>query len=301
MNGEVIGINTAIASHNGSNSGVAFSIPSNLVKRVMTQLLQGGTVQRGYLGMQLAERYRKLPEIVREGAVRRLVEAIPEPAKGARVVDQAKRFVRHAALPWLERFYAFSSPMDRDHRAALYTPALRARVELDSALALMRQIAAEQPDADPVNRMLCIDLQSYMVDDLLAVADRTSMAASLEVRVPYLDHSLVEFMAGVPGSLKIRGMQKKHFLKTAFQHDLPKEILHHRKSGFSLPVARWLREDLRDLLEDTLSVSRLNRDGLFDPAVVADLRREHCTRTRDRSAVLWALLMFHLWANNYAH
>ena len=165
----------------------------------------------------------------------------------------------------------------------------------------MRRLAAGQPDADPVNRMLCIDLQSYMVDDLLAVADRTSMAASLEVRVPYLDHSLVEFMAGVPGSLKIRGMQKKRFLKTAFQHDLPEEILHRRKSGFSLPVARWLREDLRDLLEDTLSVSRLNRDGLFDPAVVADLKREHYSRTRDRSAVLWALLMFHLWANNYAH
>jgi asparagine synthase (glutamine-hydrolysing) len=254
-----------------------------------------------YLGMQVAERYRKLPEIVREGVVRRLVEAIPEPAGGARVVDQAKRFVRHAGLPWLERFYAFSSPMDRNHRAALYTPALRARVELDSALALMRQFAAEQPDADPVNRMLCIDLQSYMVDDLLAVADRTSMAASLEVRVPYLDHSLVEFMAGVPGSLKIRGMRKKHFLKRAFQHDLPKETLYRKKSGFSLPVARWLREDLRSLLEDTLSVSRLNRDGLFDAAVVADFKREHYARRRDRSSVLWALLMFHLWADHYAH
>ena len=229
------------------------------------------------------------------------MEAIPEPAKGVRAVDQAKRFVRYAALPWLERFYAFSSPMDRNHRAALYTPGLRARVELDSALELMRRFAADQPGADPVNRMLCIDLQSYMVDDLLAVADRTSMAASLEVRVPYLDHSLVEFMAGVPGSMKIHGMQKKHFLKMAFQHDLPKEILHRKKSGFSLPVARWLREDLRSLLEDTLSASRLNRDGLFEPAVIADLKREHYDRKRDRSSVLWALLMFHLWADHYAH
>ena len=209
--------------------------------------------------------------------------------------------MRHAALPWLERFYAFSSPMDRNHRAALYTPALRARVELDSALELMRQLAAEQPGADLVNRMLCIDLQTYMVDDLLAVADRTSMAASLEVRVPYLDHSLVEFMAGVPGSMKIRGMQKKHFLKKAFQRDLPKEILHRKKSGFALPIARWLREDLRGLLEDTLCVSRLNRDGLFDPAVVDGLKREHYTRIRDRSTILWALLMFHLWADHYAH
>lgn len=254
-----------------------------------------------YLGMQLAERYGKLPKLVREGVVRRLVEAMPEPAKGARAVDQAKRFVRHAALPWVERFYAFSSPMDRSYRAGLYTPALRARVELDSALALMRQLALEQPDADPINRMLCIDLQSYMVDDLLTVADRTSMAVSLELRVPYLDHSLVEFMAGVPGSLKIRGMQKKHFLKVAFQRDLPAEILHRRKSGFSLPVARWLREDLRDLLEDTLSLSRLNRDGLYDPKVVAELKREHYTRKQDRSSVLWALLMFHLWADHYSH
>jgi asparagine synthase (glutamine-hydrolysing) len=254
-----------------------------------------------YLGMQLAEHYRKLPEIVREGAIRRLVEALPESAKGVRAVDQAKRFVRHAALPWLERFYAFSSPMDRKRRAALYTPALRGRVELDSALALMQQLGAEQPGADPVNRMLSIDLQTYMVDDLLAVADRTSMAASLEVRVPYLDHSLVEFMAGVPGSLKIRGMRKKHFLKMAFQHDLPVEILNRRKSGFSLPVSRWLREDLRGLLEDTLSASRLSRDGLFDPAAVSELQREHYARKQDWSSALWALLMFHLWADNYAH
>jgi asparagine synthase (glutamine-hydrolysing) len=253
-----------------------------------------------YLGMQLAERYRQLPEFVREGAVRRLVEAMPEPAKGARAVDQAKRFVRHAARPWLERFYAFSSPMDREHRAALYTPALRARVQLDSARDLMHRLAAEQPDADPVNRMLCIDMQSYMVDDLLAVADRTSMATSLEVRVPYLDHSLLEFMAGVPGSMKIRGLRKKHFLKRAFETDLPREILDRGKSGFSLPVARWLREDLRGLIEDTLSAPRLTRDGLFDSAVVEDLKREHITRRRDRSSVLWALLMFHLWADHYA-
>jgi asparagine synthase (glutamine-hydrolysing) len=252
-----------------------------------------------YLGVQLAEHYRKLPEIVREGAVRRLVEAMPEPARGARSVDRAKRFVRHAALPWLERFYAFSSPLDREQRAALYTSELRARVDLDSALELMRQLCAGEAEEDPVNRMLCIDLQSYTVDDLLAVADRTSMAASLEVRVPYLDHSLVEFMAGVPGSLKIRGMRKKQFLKTAFQQDLPREILQRRKSGFSLPVARWLREDLRDLLEDVLSLARLQRDELFDPAVVAELKREHCTRARDRSSVLWALLMFHLWKDRY--
>jgi asparagine synthase (glutamine-hydrolysing) len=264
--------------------------------------LGGDELSGGYqrhLGMHLSENYRRLPKILRDGTIRRVVDALPEPVTGSRGIDQAKRFVRNAGLPWLERYFAFSSPLDRSRRSALYTPALRSQVELDSALALMRHLAAEQSEADEVNRMLCIDLQTYLVDDLLAVADRTSMAASLELRVPYLDHSLVEFMASVPGHLKIRGMQKKRFLRRAFQDDLPKEILYRKKSGFTLPVARWLREELSDLLEDTLSASRLNRDQLFDPTVVADLQSEHRNRKRDWSSVLWALLMFHLWADEY--
>jgi asparagine synthase (glutamine-hydrolysing) len=252
-----------------------------------------------YLGVQLAERYRRPLQLIPEDTLGRFVDKIPEPATGGRAIDRAKRFVRYAALPWLERFYAFSSPLDRERRAALYSPEVRGRVELDSALELMRQLAGSQEGTDQINKMLCIDMQSYMVDDLLAVADRTSMAASLEVRVPYLDHSLVEFMAGIPGSMKISGMKTKHFLKTAFKDDLPREILHRKKSGFSLPVARWLREDLRGLVEDTLSPSRLTHDGLFDREVVADLQREHFSRERDRSSVLWALLIFHLWADHY--
>lgn len=252
-----------------------------------------------YLGVQLAERFRRPLQLMRPDALGGFVDKIPEPAAGGHAIDRAKRFVRYAALPWLERFYAFSSPIDRERRAALYSPEVRGRVELDSALELMRQLAGSQTGADQINKMLCIDMQSYMVDDLLAVADRTSMAASLEVRVPYLDHSLVEFMAGIPGSMKISGMKTKHFLKTAFKDDLPREILHRKKSGFSLPVARWLREDLRGLVEDTLSRSRLTRDGLFDCEVVADLQREHFARERDRSSVLWALLIFHLWVDNY--
>jgi len=252
-----------------------------------------------YLGMEIAERYRHVPALLRAG-IKGGVEALPEPRKGGRQVDRAKRFVRHADLPWLERFAAFSSPMEASQRARLYTPGLRKNVELDSALQVFRRLADEQPEADPVNRMLAIDIQGYMVDDLLAVADRTSMAVSLEVRVPYLDHELVEFMAGVPGDMKLRGMKKKHFLKHAFRDDLPADILNRKKSGFSLPVARWLREDLRPLVQDTLHPSRLTRDGLFDPAAVAEIQQQHFDRTRDRSSALWALLMFHLWADNFA-
>ena len=252
-----------------------------------------------YQGVLAAEWYRKIPRPLRERVVRRLVEVIPESRKGRRGVDQAKRFVRSADLPWIERFFAYSSPIDRDQRAALYSPDLRERVEIDSALERMRALGDEQSEADMLNRLLAVDQQTYLVDDLLTVADRTSMAVSLELRVPFLDHLLVEFMAQVPGRLKIKGNRKKYLLKRAFAADLPGTILERKKAGFSIPLARWLREDLRGLVEDHLSPDRLHRQGYFEPCVVEQLKREHFDRKRNHSTVLWGLLMFQLWAEVY--
>jgi asparagine synthase (glutamine-hydrolysing) len=258
----------------------------------------GGGYQR-YLGGILAEWYRRLPRAFRGEAARRVLDWIPESTQGHRWLDQAKRFLRHSALEPADRFLAFSSPLEAERRRRLYQPALLERVDFDSSAALMRALFDEQPEADLANRLMGIDLQTYMVDDLLAVADRVSMAVSLEVRVPFLDHPLVEFMATVPGDLKIRGLRKKYLLKKAFARDLPPALLNRRKSGFSLPVARWLREDLRGMLEDVLSPARLERDGLFDPSVVEALKREHYARERNWSGALWGLLMFHLWQDNY--
>ena len=289
----------------GDSGAVPNFLICQMARRRLTVALSGlggdelaGGYQR-HLGGVLAEWYRRLPRGLREHVIRRLVEAIPEPSQGLRTLDQAKRFVRDGDLDTVERFLAFSSPLDGARRQELYTPALRERVGLRSAYEPLRRLAEGQPHADTLNKLLCIDMQSYMVDDLLTVADRTSMAVSLEVRVPFLDHPLVEFMAGVPGNMKIRRLRKKHLLKKAFEKDLPAEVLYRRKAGFSLPVARWLREDLRGLLEDVLCPRRLAQDGLFEPSVVESLKREHFLRTRDRSSALWGLLMFHLWADNY--
>jgi asparagine synthase (glutamine-hydrolysing) len=252
-----------------------------------------------YQGVLAAEWYRKIPRPLRETVLRQLVEVIPESRKGRRGIDRAKRFVRSANLPWIERFFAYSSPIDRDQRAALYSAELRARVEIDSALARMKSLSEEQSEADMLNRLLAVDQQTYLVDDLLTVADRTSMAVSLELRVPFLDHPLVEFMAQVPGRFKIKGNRTKYLLKRAFAADLPRTILERKKSGLSLPLARWIREDLRGLVEDYLSADRLHRQGYFEPLVVEQLKREHFERRRNHSTVLWGLLMFQLWADVY--
>lgn len=252
-----------------------------------------------HLGVLIGEWYRRIPRRLREDVVRRVIDLIPESRKGVAAIDRAKRFVRSSELPWIDRFFAFSSPIDRIRREALYSPDLRRKVQLDSALERMSEVANGQPDADLLNRVLSIDLQTYMVDDLLTVADRVSMAVSLEVRVPFLDHPLVELMATIPGTLKIHSLEKKYLLKRAFSVDLPQEILRRRKTGFSLPVARWLREDLRELLEEWLSPARLRRQGYFEPAMVETLKQEHFARRRNNSSVLWGLLMFQIWLENY--
>jgi asparagine synthase (glutamine-hydrolysing) len=289
----------------GDSGAVPNLLVCQLARKRLTVALSGlggdelaGGYQR-YLGVLVAEWYRKIPSFLREGVVRRLVELVPESQQGVRGIDQAKRFVRSGELPFIERFFAFSSPIERERRRALYAPALRERVQLDSAFEIMKAFADEQPGADLLNKLLCVDQQTYMVDDLLTVADRTSMAASLEVRVPFLDHPLVELMARIPGRFKIRRGEKKHLLKRAFSLDLPREILYRKKAGFSLPVARWLREDLRGLLEDHVSPDRLRRQGWFEPAVVETLKTEHYERKRNNSSVLWALLMFQLWVDEY--
>jgi len=290
----------------GDSGAVPNLLVCRLARQRLTVALSGlggdelsGGYQR-YLGVLVSEWYRRVPRVLRN-SLARSIEMIPESRRGRREIDRAKRFVRAVDLPWIERFFAYSSPIARDRREALYSPDLRTRVELDSALDRMRGLADAQPEADLLNCLLAVDQQTYLVDDLLTVADRTSMAVSLELRVPFLDHPLVEFMAQVPGRFKIKGNRKKHLLKQAFAADLPRGLLNRRKSGFSIPVARWLREDLRGLLEDYLSADRLGRQGYFEPRAVEALKREHFEGRRNHSSILWGLLMFQLWAKNYGH
>jgi asparagine synthase (glutamine-hydrolysing) len=289
----------------GDSGAVPNLFVSRMARKQLTVALSGlggdelcGGYER-YLGVQIAEWYLRVPPFLRHDVVRRLVDLIPESRAGRSGIDHAKRFLRSGELPYVERFFAFSSPLERERREALYRPELRERVVLDSALDRMRALGAEQTDADLLNKILCIDQQTYMVDDLLTVADRTSMAYSLEVRVPFLDHPFVELMATVPGNLKIKHREKKHLLKRALEADLPPEILYRKKAGFSLPLARWLREDLRPLCDEFLAPEALRKQGWFEPEAVESLKAEHHDRRRNNATALWALMMFQLWAREW--
>jgi asparagine synthase (glutamine-hydrolysing) len=145
-----------------------------------------------------------------------------------------------------------------------------------------------------------IDLRTFLADDILVKTDRASMAVSLEARVPYLDHELVEFAFRLPAGVKLRGLTGKWILRRAFRGRLPESTLRRRKSGFSVPIAAWLRHELRPVARDLLQAGRLRRQGLFHPAPVERLLDEHEAATADHGRALWALLMFQLWHDRFA-
>jgi asparagine synthase (glutamine-hydrolysing) len=144
-------------------------------------------------------------------------------------------------------------------------------------------------------RLQDVDFGVYLVDDLLVKTDRASMAHSLEARVPYLDTAVTNLALALPTRHKVRGLQKKVLLRKAAEPLLPREIVHGKKRGFSIPAAAWLRGELEPFARETLSEKRLQRQGFFDPAVVRRLIDDHVSRREDLSRQLWGLLAFTLW------
>jgi asparagine synthase (glutamine-hydrolysing) len=142
-------------------------------------------------------------------------------------------------------------------------------------------------------------MKTYLVGDIHTKVDRASMAHALEVRVPLLDHKLVEWMSGLPASIKLRGNEGKYIFKKALEPYLPKDILYRKKMGFSVPLASWFRGPLRQRLRDALLGETLAGTGMFDRTFLEEMFDHHQSGRRDYSAPLWTLLMFEAFLRNH--
>ena len=156
------------------------------------------------------------------------------------------------------------------------------------------------PGERPVSQMLYVDTKTYMVADILTKVDRMSMATSLEVRVPILDHLFVEWATGLPAEWKLRGGQQKYILrKLAERVGVPREALYRPKQGFALPLVHWMRNELKDLIMTVLLEPRTLQRGYFNPEGIRRLLDEHFRGRRDHSGRIWRLLIFELWHRNF--
>ena len=177
-------------------------------------------------------------------------------------------------------------------RASLYSNGFKARLAGYTAADVFRRHGARANGDDPLALVQYLDLKTYLVGDINAKVDRAAMAHSLEVREPLMDHPLVEWLASLPSSLKVRGQEGKVLLKKALEPHLPREILYRPKMGFAVPLAAWFRGPLRQRVRDAVLGPELADTALFNPVYLRHLVAAHQSGMRDYSAPLWSLLMF---------
>ena len=238
-----------------------------------------------YAADLLAARFGRLARLARP-----LVERLPTSTAKASFDYKAKRFVRAAHLPPLEAHHGWKE---------IFAPELRAeltgRTHGFDPVDLYRARFAETDGHDLLARLQDVDLGIYLVDDLLVKTDRASMAWSLEARVPFLDTAVTNLALALPTRHKVRGLSKKVLLRKAAEPLVPREIVHGKKRGFSIPAAAWLRGDLAPFARETLAADTLVRQGFFRPDAVARLIDDHVAGRADLSRQLWGLLAFTLW------
>ena len=194
-------------------------------------------------------------------------------------------------------FHSVSQLPDRV-RAQLFSPAFKTELQGYQAIEVLRGHAENAPTDEPLSMIQYLDFKSYLPGDILTKVDRASMAHALEVRVPLLDHKLVEWISGLPPSMKLRGSEGKYIFKKSLEPYLPHDILYRDKMGFSIPLARWFRGPLRERVKTVLMGQTLAETGIFNMPFLRELVEHHLAGVRDNSVPIWSLLMFEAFLRN---
>jgi asparagine synthase (glutamine-hydrolysing) len=257
---------------------------------------------RKHRAHKLSQRYQLLPMSLRRGVIEPLIDALPSlrgtPFCG--YMRLAKKMGRSGSLPPRERFITDSVYLNEAQKAALCSPGTLSSMGNGNPWAQHLQHFERVSDADYINQMLYLDIKTFMPSLNLLYNDKMSMASSVEVRVPFLDWPLSEWVAwNIPPALKIRGSTTKYILREAMRSMLPAEVLRQRKAGFGAPIDQWLAHDLRPMTDELLNESAIRRRGLFEPHEVRKLIEQHRTGRHDWSYQLWQLLTLEIWMQTF--
>jgi asparagine synthase (glutamine-hydrolysing) len=237
-----------------------------------------------------------LPSVVRQPLFGALASVYPKADWAPRIFRGKATFQNLARCP-IEAYYRSVSACKPEMKLDLLHPDVRRQLGDYDSFDVLRGYYKRADSEDPLSRIQYVDIKTYLPDDILAKVDRASMANSLEVRAPLLDHKFMELVARMPSSLKLRGIQGKYIFKKALQRYLPASILYREKMGFAVPLARWFRSELKELAYE--SIFSVNQDNLLNRPTLEKIWGEHQRRFRDRSTELWSLLVFRVWLRTF--
>ncbi len=273
---------------------------SRATQTVMLSGMGGDEIFAGY-PRQMAMKFAGLTDIV-PTAVRRpamkLIESLAYgglPGKFTAPLRNLKKFARSAGMDFEYRYLGFGTYFTDEMKRSIYSDELKSEMSGFDAYRYHKEYFKHCTGTSPLNRMLYVDFKTFMPALNLDTTDRMSMAANLEVRVPFLNKELVDLSARLPSSLKIKGIKRKYILKKAAERLLPAEVVWRKKAGFSAPVRSWLRGALRPLVEDVLSAERVKRRGLFDAKEVRRIIDTNLSGRQDLNLQVFHLLTLELW------
>ncbi|HWS89174.1 MAG TPA: asparagine synthase (glutamine-hydrolyzing) [Pyrinomonadaceae bacterium] len=290
---------------------IDMAISSYLVSRearetltVMLSGMGGDEVFAGYprqVAMSLAGALDPVPSVLRRPAMRAVAQALPggRPGRLTAPLRNAKKFARSAALDFESRYMGFGTYFTDEAKQRLYTDEVRAGVGEADAYYLHRRYFKRCAKAAPLNRLLYVDMKTFLPCLNLDYTDRTSMAATLEVRVPLLNHELVELTARMPPRLKLKGLRRKYILKKAAESWLPRDVVWRKKAGFGAPIRAWLRGPLKPLVDEMLSEEVVKRRGLFRPEEVRRVVEANLSGREDFNLQVLQLLTLEMWQREF--
>ena len=277
-----------------------------LARKHVTVALSGDGADESFGGYRryglhlMEERMRSaLPLGVRRPLFATLGKLYPK-ADWAPRMFRAKSTFEGIARTSVEAYFHSMSFIREPLRSQLYSNSFKAQLGGYSAQNVFDRHASRAATDDPLALIQYVDLHTYLVGDINTKVDRASMAHSLEVREPLMDHELVEWLASLPSSLKIRNGESKYVLKKAMEPYLPSDIMYRPKMGFAVPLARWLRGPLRARVRETLLGTQMAESGIFNSATIRRLVEQHESGARDHSTPIWTLLMFDAFLRNVA-
>jgi asparagine synthase (glutamine-hydrolysing) len=292
-----------IAYYSDEPSADAGALPvwflSQMTSQHVTVALSGEGADEVFGGYQtyLADRYASVARRIPNALLRAALSAanhIPVSDEKIGLEYKIKRFLAGALLPADEAHFFWNGAFSRDEQREL--AAVHSPEPLGSLCAALCGLPSR---SDVVNRYLFIDQHYYLPDDILYKCDRISMAHSIEVRPPFLDHRIVEFAARLPASFKIKGRQTKRVLREVVRKKLPAAIMQKRKEGLDIPAHEWLRGPLRPLVLEALNPESVNRVGIFSAKAIQELIERHLSRRANLGYHLWGLVTLHLWIRRW--
>ncbi len=302
---DAIGLLPKLAWHFDEPFADSSAIPtfliSQLAKKDITVALSGiggdeafGGYPR-YLGAYISGYYQRLPDIMRKAAYK-AASLFPESTQNRDLFSWARRFARGGLLPFGARYLDWVTFLRPDEINKLYTASFIGNLKDAGPVKDKQAYFGGDRSLEGIFRF---DIKTYLPDDLLFMADKMSMANSLELRVPYCDHKVMEFAASIPCGLKLKGLKLKYLLKKSFKDLLPREVLTRRKQGFMIPIGRWIKQDLKGVAEELLSRRQIEKRGYFNYEYVRWILDQHYSGKRDFTDRIWALMNLEMWHRIY--